>query len=136
MVGVTQINLIVADLDRSRAFYAALGCQLRSIVTPGDETPRAWEVTAGFAPVGLHTAEFARWWDSSAPASGPGSTTIDITFDGRTDAVGFVEVIRTSGGQVLQELTNMPWGQSYAICADPDGYRWGIKTAPSEESAP
>lgn len=135
MNSVTQINLVVSDLERSRAFYAALGCELRSITIPGDETPRAWEVTSGFAPIGIHTAEFAAWWDSSAPTVNAGSTTIDATFDARTDAADFIEAARTHGGQVVQELTDMPWGQSYAICADPDGYRWGIKTTPSETLA-
>lgn len=132
MTGVTQINLVVRDLERSRAIYEALDCELRPITVPGDETPRAWEATSGFAPIGIHTAEFAAWWGSSAPAVHAGSATIDITFDARSDASEFIETARTHGGQVLQELTDMPWGQSYAICADPDGYRWGIKTSSPE----
>ncbi|MDO5087797.1 MAG: hypothetical protein Q4D74_09355 [Comamonadaceae bacterium] len=59
MAHVMQINLVVGDLARSRAFYAALGCALRPITLPGDETPRAWVVTSGFAPVAIHTAAFA-----------------------------------------------------------------------------
>ena len=132
-MGVTQVNLVVSDLERSREFYVALGCGLRSITFPGDDTPRAWEVTTGFAPVSLHTAEFAAWWDSSAPAVHAGSTTIDVTMDERADALDFVETVRSHGGHVIQELTDMPWGQSYAICQDPDGYRWGVKSPPISE---
>lgn len=135
MSDVTQINLVVCDLERSRAFYAALGCELRAITALGDATPRAWEVTSGFAPIGLHTVEFAAWWDSSTPDVNAGSTTIDVTFEARADAARFVETVRAHGGQVIQELADMPWGQAYAICADPDGYRWGVKSPPSSAAA-
>lgn len=135
MTGVTQINLVVRELERSRTFYEALGCQLRPITMPGDDAPRAWEVTSGFAPIGLHTAEFAAWWDSSAPSVHAGSTTIDVTFDVRSDAVDFIETVRIHCGQVMQELTDMPWGEAYAICADPDDYRWGVKSPTSGAAA-
>lgn len=34
-------------------------------------------------------------------------------------AAEFIETAHSHGGPILQELTDMPWGQSYAICADP-----------------
>lgn len=132
---MTQINLVVGDLERSRAFYAALGCRLRPITIPDDEAPRAWVAASGFAPIAIHTAEFAAWWDSSAPAVNAGSTTIDVTFDAHSDAAQLIEAARANGGRVVQELTDMPWGQFYAIFTDPDGYRWGVKTTPSEAPA-
>ncbi|PAT31015.1 hypothetical protein CLI92_13690 [Vandammella animalimorsus] len=136
MAHVTQINLVVDDLERSRVFYAALGCELRAITLPSDETPRAWVVTCGFAPLAIHTAEFAAWWDPSAPTVNAGATIIDVTFDAYADAARFIETVRTNGGRLVQELTDMPWGQSYAIFTDPDGYRWGVKTTPAQASAP
>lgn len=126
-MSVTQINLIVADLERSREFYAALGCRLRAITLPGGDTPGAWVVTEGFAPVGLHAVEFAAWWDASAPPVQPGSSTVDLTMGEHVEAAEFIETARSQGGPILQELADMPWGQSYAIFADPDGYRWGVK---------
>ncbi|CAM3712954.1 VOC family protein [Occultella aeris] len=132
-MSVSQINLVVSDLERSRAFYEAVGCRLRPIMLPGNEAPGAWAATTGFAPVCLHGTEFAAWWDSSAPAAAAGSATLDVTIDARPGAVAFVETIRSHGGRVVQELADMPWGQSYAVVADPDGYRWGIRSALSTE---
>lgn len=128
---MTQINLVVSDLARSQAFLEALGCELQPITLPGDETPRAWVVTSGFAPIAIHTTAFAAWWDPSAPAVNAGATIIDISFDEYAEATRFIETARTHGGHVVQELTDMPWGEAYAIFTDPDGYRWGIRTTPS-----
>lgn len=36
--------------------------------------------------------------------------------------------VQQAGGQVIAAARPMPWGQQYAIFADPDGYRWGIKS--------
>lgn len=126
-----QINIIVSDSDKSRDFYAALGCALRPITLPGDDTPHAWIATNGFAPIAIHTPTFAAWWDPSAPTANPGATIIDITFDTRSEAIQCLEDVPKHGGHILQPLTNMPWGEAYAIFTDPDGYRWGIKTTPS-----
>lgn len=124
---LTEINLVVEDLERSRAFYAALGCALRPVSDAGDET-QAWLSAGGPVPVALHSTEFAAWWDPSEPPVAPGSTTIDLTLGSAGEADAVLAAVQQAGGQVIAAARSMPWGQQYAIFADPDGYRWGIKS--------
>lgn len=83
-------------------------------------------------------------WPWNTPPNAPSCAGLTIvppaasnaaSVDAHPDTAGFIETIRPSGGQVLQELTDMPWGQFYAICAYPDGYPGGIKTTPSVDPA-
>lgn len=127
---LTQINLVVSDLERSRVFYEALGCRLRAIEL-GDGGIGAWATTSGFAPVTLHSVAFAAWWDDASAGAQPGGSIVpDITFESRADAETFLTSGAGAGGVVTQDLRDMPWGEAYAVLTDPDGYRWGVK-APS-----
>ncbi|GAB3747995.1 VOC family protein [Microlunatus parietis] len=126
---ITEINLVVEDLARSHAFYAALGCTLRQVSESSEETS-AWLTAGGPIPVSLHSREFAAWWDASAPPVAPGSATIDLTVDSAEEAEAVLAKAEQAGGRVIAAARPMPWGQQYAIFADPDGYRWGIKSPP------
>lgn len=131
---VTEINLVVRDLERSRAFYEGIGCALRPVNDQAGDTNTAWLTDhEGPMPVSLHSEEFAAWWDQSAPRVEPGSTTIDITLATPADADAMLDSVQRSGGRVIAPARNMPWGQSYAIFVDPDGYRWGVKTGSRPE---
>lgn len=126
---VTEINLVVEDLARSHAFYVAIGCALRPVSEAGEET-QAWLSDGGPVPVALHSTEFAAWWDSSEPPVSPGSATIDLTLDSADEVDALLATVERAGGQVIAAARSMPWGQQYAIFADPDGYRWGLKSPP------
>ncbi|RII19629.1 Glyoxalase-like domain protein [Streptomyces sp. YIM 130001] len=126
-----EINLVVADPERSRAFYTALGCSLRPISRDPDDV-QAWMAVDGPLPVTVHSVEFARWWDTTGPSVSPGSTVVDVTVD-RTTAHRILDAVPAYGGEVVQPLRNMPWRQAYAILTDPDGYRWGVKTDLAEQ---
>jgi catechol 2,3-dioxygenase-like lactoylglutathione lyase family enzyme len=132
-MAVTEINLVVSDLDRSKDFYEALGWTFRAITLPGVKTAVAWLTVEGLAPVTIHTVEFAAWWDPSGPAATPGSTTIDVELDSPGALDRFVVRAAESGATVTAEPRDMPWGQRYAIVADPDGYRWGLKSEPADQ---
>lgn len=131
-MAVTEINLVVTDLDRSRSFYQALGCRMREISVSEGEDPVAWMTVEGFAPVSIHTPGFAEWWDPSGPIPLAGATTIDVTIDDRDDAFELLTGAENAGATIIAPFRDMPWGQAYAIFADLDGYRWGVKTATSE----
>lgn len=125
---LTEINLVVRDLAVSHGFYSSIGWTMRSITFPGSEEPQAWLTTSGPAPVTLHSRSFAGWWDPSEPPPLPGSITLDLTFEDSAEAVRFTSAVSAAGGAILVEARPMPWGQNYGIVADPDGYRWGIKS--------
>lgn len=125
---LSQVNLVVADLEVSHDFYTSLGWTMRPITTPDNQEPQAWKTTAGPAPVTLHSQTFAQWWDPSAVHPAPGAVTLDLTFDHHEQVVAFVENATELGATVIAELRPMPWGQNYGILADPDGYQWGLRS--------
>lgn len=137
-MGELQVNLVVSDLDASKAFYESLGLAFREVTTPADPEPVAWIATDGLFPVALHSPGFARWWEHPAPdpasagadavsagAARPGAAVIDVSIEDRAAAVALLQAAADS---VVKPLSPMPWGESYAMLADPDGYLWGIKT--------
>lgn len=130
---LTEINLVVAELEVSHRFYLGLGWVMRPITAPDQPEVQAWLTTSGPAPVTLHSQPFASWWDASGVRVQPGSTTIDLTFDLPAELDQFIERTVDLGGALIAARRPMPWGQSYAIVGDPDGYRWGLK-APILES--
>jgi len=56
-----------------------------------------------------------------------GTTTIDILMDSSPELEAFVDRATAARGSVVAPPRDMEWGQRYAIVADPDGYRWGLK---------
>lgn len=125
---LTEINLIVADLRLSHGFYVGLGWSMRSIPAPNGDGAQAWLTVSGPAPVSLHSVEFAKWWDPTEPSSMAGSTTLDLTFEDLKSSALFLERAVGLGGELVVPPRPMPWGQNYAIVADPDGNRWGLKS--------
>lgn len=67
MVFVAQINLIVADLERSRDFYERLGMTFRARSRHASGPAEAWVSTSPGVTLVLHSTEFASWWDASSP---------------------------------------------------------------------
>jgi predicted lactoylglutathione lyase len=72
VVAVVQVNLIVADIERSRAFYALLGFAFRARNRQGNGPAEAWVSTNTGITVVLHSTAFASWWDETAPQPSPG----------------------------------------------------------------
>jgi uncharacterized glyoxalase superfamily protein PhnB len=127
-----MLNLVVADMAASLAFYQRLGA-----APPGAQDPAAahnqLRMASGFS-LELDTAESARIWHAgwrSDPATG-------------RVVIGFVLPAREAVDQRYAELTSAGylgrqppfdafWGARYAIVADPDGNDVGLMS-PIEES--
>lgn len=131
VVAVVQVNLVVADLERSRSFYESLGIEFRSRNRHGSGPAEAWVSTNTGTTVVLHSTAFASWWDESAPQPSAGGPQVDLELESaaRLDAV--TGDLEQAGATILTAPTDMPWGQRFAIVRDPDGHRIGLK-APSE----
>ncbi|MDV3124265.1 VOC family protein [Mycobacterium sp. 21AC1] len=127
MVAVAQINIIVADLEQSRAFYELLGLTFRSRNRRGEGPAEAWVSTNVGITVVLHSTEFASWWDETAPQPSAGGMQVDLEVESveRLDEV--VAELDALGVTKVKPPTDMPWGQRFAIVRDPDGYRVGLK---------
>lgn len=127
MVAVVQVNFIVADLERSRAFYDRLGIAFRARNRDGDGPAEAWVSTNTGIAVVLHSMVFASWWDETAPQPSAGGAQVDLELESveRLDEV--IAGLDAVGGMTLKPPTDMPWGQRFAIVRDPDGHRVGLK---------
>jgi uncharacterized glyoxalase superfamily protein PhnB len=127
---LTQVNLVVSDLEASRRFYVAvLGCQFRAISGGEDESTRAWLPVEGSLPLAIHSSDFASWWDPGSPGTAAGSTVLDLDVDTADEQDRVLARAVEHGGAVARPAEDMPWGERFAVMTDPDRYRWGIKTS-------
>lgn len=127
MVAVVQVNIIVEDLERSRAFYALLGLTFRARNRQGEGPAEAWVSTNTAITVVLHSTAFASWWDQTAPQPSAGGPQVDLEFESveRLDEV--IAGLDAVGATTVKPSSDMPWGQRFAIVRDPDGHRVGLK---------
>jgi catechol 2,3-dioxygenase-like lactoylglutathione lyase family enzyme len=121
-----QVNLIVRDVQASRAFYSRLGLDF------GEEPDPLWadhHVGAGHGDraaidVDLDSTSFAQKWD----AGWPGGTGVVVGFkvDSRREVDELVNALAAEGVPVQQEPYDAFWGARYAVVSDPDGNGVGI----------
>lgn len=127
MVTITQINIIVADLERSRAFYELLGLAFRSRNRRGAGPAEAWVSTNPGVTVVLHSTSFASWWDETAPQPSAGGPQLDLELESVRQLEDAIAELDARGATTVKPPTDMPWGQRFAIVHDPDGHRVGLK---------
>ena len=122
---VTVITLGVADLDRARAFYGALGWH------PAEETPGIVFYQMNGLVLGLfRLGDLARDQARPGAALGTGAVTlaqnftteaeVDAAFDGALDA----------GATALKRPEKVFWGGYSGYFADPDGHVWELAMNP------
>jgi len=131
VVAVAQINFVVADLERSRAFYARLGMLFSARNRRGQGDAEAWVSTNTGITIVLHSTAFAAWWDESAPQPSPGGSQVDLELESAEQLDEIIAELVTLGTPLIKPPTNMPWGQRFGIVLDPDGHRIGLK-APAQ----
>jgi catechol 2,3-dioxygenase-like lactoylglutathione lyase family enzyme len=127
VVAVAQINFIVADLERSRAFYACLGMSFRARNRYGQGDAEAWVSTNTGITIVLHSTAFAAWWDETAPQPSPGGSQVDLELESVEQLEEIVAELVATGATLVKPPADMPWGQRFAIVLDPDGHRLGLK---------
>ena len=112
---VDQVNLVVADMDASLAFYRLLGVE-------AGPTAEAWAPHHRSAPAGLDldfdSAAFAAWWNRGSRGPGvvvgfrlPTRAAVDETF----------ATVTAAGYGTQQEPVDAFWGARFAVVEDPDG---------------
>jgi catechol 2,3-dioxygenase-like lactoylglutathione lyase family enzyme len=116
VAAVVQVNLVVADLERSRAFYERLGMVFRARNRAGEGPAEAWVSTNTGTTVVLHSTQFASWWDE-----------LDLELDSVEGVDATVAALEGAGATIIKQPTDMPWRQRFAIVLDPDGHRIGLK---------
>ncbi|HEY6731200.1 MAG TPA: VOC family protein [Solirubrobacterales bacterium] len=122
---VSLITLGVADLERSRRFYEALGW--RTGAGPDDDVVF---FQAGDMVVAL--------WDRAQLAEdscitdggGWGGTTLALNFGSPAEVDAAIEEARAAGATIGREPAETFWGGYSAVFLDPDGHPWEIAHNP------
>jgi uncharacterized protein len=123
---VSVVALRTMDLERSTAFYAALGWEL----SPASTTAMSLFKTAG--------SLLLLWTDDlivemggdevSAAVQGEptGEALLSIHVAADEEVAAAVLDAAEAGGVVVKQPTATPLGGSYAFFADPDGHLWEV----------
>jgi catechol 2,3-dioxygenase-like lactoylglutathione lyase family enzyme len=127
---VSLATLGVRDLDRSTAFYLALGWPLSPASVPGEVSffPTAGALLALYG----HDA-LAR--DAGLPAGAVAPSfrgaALAINLEARAEVDRAFEQVRRAGGEVVRPPAPTPWGGYVGYFHDPDGHLWEVAHNPS-----
>jgi catechol 2,3-dioxygenase-like lactoylglutathione lyase family enzyme len=126
-IRLDQVNLVVRDVEASRAFYARLGLDF------GDERDPVWAAhhvsalageNAPPVDVDLDSETFATKWDEGWP--GGAGIVLGFKVDTREEVDELVAALAAAGATVQQHPYDAFWGARYAVVSDPDGNGVGI----------
>ena len=122
---ISLITLGVRDLDKARAFYAAMGW--REIEDPNDDVAFYQAGGMGLALWGRdNLAE-----DSAVEDSGGwGGVTLAYNVRQREDVDVVISEARAAGARIGRESAETFWGGYSAIFIDPDGHPWEVAHNP------
>jgi predicted lactoylglutathione lyase len=123
-----RLNLItlgVADLERSRRFYEALGWTTGA--DPGDDVVF---FQAGEMVVALW--DRARLAEDSCVEDSPGwgGVTLAVNFGSREEVDAATEQAREAGARIGREPAETSWGGYSSLFIDPDGHPWEVAHNP------
>jgi uncharacterized protein len=122
---VSLITLGVADLERARAFYEALGWQTGA--DPGGDVVffQAGEMV-------LALWDRARLAEDSGveDRGGWGGTTLALNFGSAAEVDAAIEEARATGANIVREPAETSWGGYSGVFVDPEGHPWEIAHNP------
>jgi catechol 2,3-dioxygenase-like lactoylglutathione lyase family enzyme len=119
------INLVVADMEASVAFYRRLGISIPD-QGPWDVDHRTAE-TAGGASFEMDSTTFVPRWNSGWPGTqGRGSVVFGFKVANREDVDRIHDDLTSAGYTSQQAPYDAFWGSRYAIVEDPDGNAVGL----------
>jgi uncharacterized glyoxalase superfamily protein PhnB len=120
---LSQINLVVTDMNAALAFYRRLGVELQ--VTPDGK--HAASARGESILLELDTTTFVPEWDAgwNGESSG-GGVVIGFELSSRTDVDDLYAELTSAGHSGHQPPYDAFWGARYAIVDDPDGHAVGL----------
>jgi uncharacterized protein len=122
---VTLITLGVADLERARAFYAALGW-VAADETPGVSFYQMHGVVLGLFPL----SELAKDQGRPNAALGTGAMTLAQNFSTGAEVDAAYAHALACGATPLKPPEKVFWGGYSGYYADPDGHVWELAMNP------
>jgi uncharacterized protein len=123
---ITLVTLGVADMARSRAFYAALGWQMH----PQSQTDVTFYQANGFVFGLFGLGPLAADQGRADAALGTGASTLAQNFatEAEVDAA-FAQAV-SAGATALKAPEKVFWGGYSGYFADPDGHVWELAMNP------
>jgi hypothetical protein len=122
---VNVITLGVADLERARGFYEALGW--RTGAAPGDDV-------VFFQSGGMVLAlwDRARLAEDSCVADSPGwgGVTLALNLGSPAEVDTVIEEARGAGATIGREPAETFWGGYSGVFVDPEGHPWEVAHNP------
>jgi catechol 2,3-dioxygenase-like lactoylglutathione lyase family enzyme len=123
---VSVVALRTRDLERSTAFYAALGWEL----SPASTSAMSLFKTAGSLLLvctdGLLTELGGDEVAAALRGEPTGEAVLSIHVATDEEVAAAVEAAAKAGGVVVKRAATTPLGGSYAFFADPDGHVWEV----------
>ncbi|MCR2792514.1 VOC family protein [Microbacterium sp. zg.Y625] len=123
---LSLVTLGVADLERSIAFYRALGWEPHPRSVPGD--------IAFFQAGGMVVALWARAAlaaDSGvADSGGWGGVTLAHNVERPAEVDDILRTAQQAGARVARPAAETEWGGYSGVFVDPDGHPWEVAVNP------
>jgi len=123
---VTLITLGVADLERSTAFYAALGWQARKDGLPN---VRFYQIN-GMALGLFGVSDLAKDQNRPDVPLGVGAMTLAQNFQSEAEVEAAFDLAISAGATALKRPEKVFWGGYSGYYADPDGHVWEVAHNP------
>ncbi|SIO50027.1 hypothetical protein SAMN05444722_2758 [Rhodovulum sp. ES.010] len=122
---VSVITLGVADIDRARTFYEALGWQAAEA-----EAAIAFYQLDGIVLALFDRAALAEDQGRAGATLGTGAITLAQNFHDRAAVDKAFDAARAAGASVLKTPQEVFWGGYSGCFADPDGHVWELAHNP------
>jgi catechol 2,3-dioxygenase-like lactoylglutathione lyase family enzyme len=140
---IDVLTLGVADLERSLAFYRALGLESGGVIGTefvGDEaTPGGaaamFELQNGLILSLYGRDDLAKDANATFDAPGRGEFSVGHLVASREDVDAVLAQAEAAGATVTDEPHDRPWGIYSGYFRDPDGHLWEVIWNPRAESS-
>lgn len=145
-----QLNLVVADMERSVAFYRTLGLEIPDLPPDWQPHHRSAESPGSGLHLDLDSEAFAAQWNTGlaglaaphqagpvaphqAGSTAPGRVVIGFRFPTREAVDEAYDRLTAAGHSGQQPPYDAFWGARYAVVEDPDGNPVGLMSPATAE---
>jgi len=124
---LSLVTLGVADLERARRFYEALGWKPAAASVAGEV---CFFQLPGMGLALWHRAALAA--DAGIRDTGAGFGGIALAYNtrGRAEVAEVLAAAEAAGGRIVKAAEDTPWGGHAGYFADPDGHLWEVAWNP------
>jgi len=136
---LNQLNLVVADLAASVAFYRQVGLAVEEAGQPEWARHHATVIMANGMRLELDSVEFAKQWNPGGKVrGGKAGCVLFFSVMSRDEVDRLFELLTGAGSTSQKAPEDAFWGARYAIVEDPDGNAVGLMSAidPARRRAP